>query len=657
MTQERENTSSSSLLTRMDYTIDGNLITAYYDAAHKLVFVLDGTIDELKPNVLLVINPAGDRKWDDILANDYNVDLETVRPKKDNKYQKLDIEYSGLAAYDRLINAYRDGADITDAIAELSAFRTASIRRAATERLAAANDTADKARETIERTNDTIAELNAKLRGLRAKLSALRKNVGREPTKQSASKILRTEAQIDATNEKLRRSKKRLQNAQRRLDAAMADADAAQVILDQSTDLVVVRPTPVATVVPKFTDITTPEPKAEEMADEEVKPLFDTDPNILDEEIAFKPIDFNMPSVPATPAPTGMRVADAPVFTENVAPAPLSFTPPVKKEPAPEYVADALADAPMFEPVTPVLDTIVPVTPVAAPATEIIEPAIAVTPIVEPIVQATPQTESTPMATPQNNIPDITPAPATSDRRPVSPITGSPVTSTGDTTRRKPTLLYYVMLIALIVLSIFTLWLYQKNTNNAKPDLAATGGMEQIESEPAAVAPTPPQPQTDTPSPFIRMESVTDTVAVPPMPAPEPELVVVPDVQPEPVTIDVPQPQPEPTPAPMPEPELVIPEPVYTESEVTVMETAPAAPVVNKPAYNVSQQDKMFVAAPDYETETMYTNTASTNNPVCDDGNRPDGNGCCTGEIFTDMEDGTYACCTSDGMECFPPMI
>ncbi len=328
MTQERENTSSSSLLTRMDYTIDGNLITAYYDAAHKLVFVLDGTIDELKPNVLLVINPAGDRKWDDILANDYNVDLETVRPKKDNKYQKLDIEYSGLAAYDRLINAYRDGADITDAIAELSAFRTASIRRAATERLAAANDTADKARETIERTNDTIAELNAKLRGLRAKLSALRKNVGREPTKQSASKILRTEAQIDATNEKLRRSKKRLQNAQRRLDAAMADADAAQVILDQSTDLVVVRPTPVATVVPKFTDITTPEPKAEEMADEEVKPLFDTDPNILDEEIAFKPIDFNMPSVPATPAPTGMRVADAPVFTENVAPAPLSFTPP-----------------------------------------------------------------------------------------------------------------------------------------------------------------------------------------------------------------------------------------------------------------------------------------------------------------------------------------
>ena len=42
MTQERENTSSSSLLTRMDYTIDGNLITAYYDAAHKLVFVLDG---------------------------------------------------------------------------------------------------------------------------------------------------------------------------------------------------------------------------------------------------------------------------------------------------------------------------------------------------------------------------------------------------------------------------------------------------------------------------------------------------------------------------------------------------------------------------------------------------------------------------------------
>ena len=49
--------------------------------------------------------------------------------------------------------------------------------------------------------------------------------------------------------------------------------------------------------------------------------------------------------------------------------------------------------------------------------------------------------------------------------RPVSPVTGmaaQPVGGGGNTNGRKPTFMYYVLLIALIVLSIFTLWLYQK---------------------------------------------------------------------------------------------------------------------------------------------------------------------------------------------------
>ena len=62
----------------MEYNIAGNVIRAYYDADDKLIFILDKTISDDKPNVLLVINPVGDRKWDDILANDYGVDLETV---------------------------------------------------------------------------------------------------------------------------------------------------------------------------------------------------------------------------------------------------------------------------------------------------------------------------------------------------------------------------------------------------------------------------------------------------------------------------------------------------------------------------------------------------------------------------------------------------
>ena len=86
MTNEREQFFQP--LTLVDYDIAGNSFRAYYDADRKLVFVIDFLIDDIKPNVLLVINPVGDRKWDDILENDYGVDLETVRPKKNNKYQK-----------------------------------------------------------------------------------------------------------------------------------------------------------------------------------------------------------------------------------------------------------------------------------------------------------------------------------------------------------------------------------------------------------------------------------------------------------------------------------------------------------------------------------------------------------------------------------------
>ena len=78
------------------FDIDGNEINAFYDNDDNLVFVLDNTISPQKPNVLLVINPDGDKKWDEILSGEYDIDLETIRPKVDNKYQKLDIEYSGL---------------------------------------------------------------------------------------------------------------------------------------------------------------------------------------------------------------------------------------------------------------------------------------------------------------------------------------------------------------------------------------------------------------------------------------------------------------------------------------------------------------------------------------------------------------------------------
>ena len=41
----------------------------------------------------------------------------------------------------------------------------------------------------------------------------------------------------------------------------------------------------------------------------------------------------------------------------------------------------------------------------------------------------------------------------------------------------------------------------------------------------------------------------------------------------------------------------------------------------------------------------------------CEDGTNPDSNGCCTGEIYTDMGDQGFNCCPETGGDCFPPIL
>lgn len=641
------------------YDIDGNDVTAYYDGAHKLVFVLDATISEDKPNVLLIINPIGDRKWDDILANDYNVDLETVRPKKDNKYQKLDIEYSGLSVYNKLINEYKSGENLRDAIAQLDAFRDASIRRAAADRLTASNETIVKTRETISKTGETIRELQAKLKKLREKLAKQKKEVGKEPTKQSASKILKTESQIDVTNDKLKRARKRLVNAQRRLEAAIEDADIARHILERPMDEV--------EIIEEIKE----KPKANNMA-EEVKPLFDQDPEILDEKIAFKPIEFN--TVPqqqselvepvredvfkpieinTVPYQQPVEPVREDVFKPiEVPPAPLSFTPPTavqQPEPQPTYTAEGIRDTsphvnytdegyPDVAPViysdptnTPVLETITSVEPVP-----VYEPAPA------------------PIPTPAPALQPVAPVEA----RPVSPISGQSVSVQVENKRGKPTALYYIMLIVLIVLSVFTLWLYQKKTGVTIPELVAPTTKPEIIAPPAP-APTPvaePTPVAVAPvveSPFVAIEPVTE-----PSVETESEPVYVP-AEPEYVReVEIPV-QPEPEHVVEEESSWIIAEPAYKVAASAPTPVPVAKPVVvNKPAYNVGgERDEIFVADSDYETEYYPAPTQQPSVGVmCDDGTAPDAYGCCSGEIFTEMDDGGMACCPVAGGTCYPPI-
>lgn len=688
MPNERD---SFSALKYRDYNIAGNDLRVYSDTNNQIIFVVDLAVNETKPNVLLIIDSDNGRKWDDILENDWGVDLETVRPKKDNKYQKLDIEYSGLILYQELIDKYLAGEDINEALMTVNNFRQIAVRRAANERLVVAETMADNARETIEKTNDTINELNVRVRTLRAKLSDLRKNIGKEPTKQSASKILRTESQIDATNEKIKRAKKRLDNAQKRLIAATDDADTARDLLERIDDLTdtdlpaIIADTPIAALpdnkLVAVADAPLPveypnepllpvtnETKAEKMADEEVKPLFDTDPEILDEEIAFKPIDFNAPAVPDKPATPA-------VYDDAASVAPLSFTPPIMTEQFQEEINKTETTMP-----TSVLDSITSVeTPVGMDVTEtqtefIPQPVVPM----EPIAPATTS--------------DVAPAPVDSGFRPVSPITGiTPVATAENTPKRKQGVTYYILLIILIALSIFVLWFYQKSTGkNTLPNISdavvAETTTPDIVSETASTTPV----TTTEPEQIITPEPTPEAVAEP-TPVVEPEPVMV-----EPVAPVV---EPEPTPDPVvveAESVPVMPTEVIVPVTAPVINTAPTVepeptPVIieseeeilaKKPAYGVSQNEAMFVADSEFETDRLNTvedidtnETVAINMydtpivrveeptyieediPACEGGASPDRFGCCPGESYTQIDNGGFVCCPDAGGDCFPPLF
>lgn len=592
----------------IDYTIADNLLRAYRDGNERLVFVLDYATNEIKQNALLVMNPDGDRKWDDILSNDYGIDLESIRPKKDNKYQKLDIEYNGLDVYETLFSAHDTNSDLSDALAQLTAYRKSAARNSAQERLNAAEITANNARETIVRTGDTITQLQSRQKELRTKLSELRRNIGKEPTKQSAAKILRTESQLDTTNDKLSRANKRIQNAKHRLSAAQDEIELAQKILaltndddlnNNDIDVPAISP---STSVQVMADAPTPavqssaeydtddeeeiyEPKATDMADEEVKPLFDQDPNILDEELAFRPIDFTIPdtlSAPAEPDTKPMAISEgAQIDIER----PMSFQPPIATNDPEIMTRETPADdnnietaQPEPQPMAPMLDNL---TPVELPAVDDFTntPNIQTEQTMEEYSMPITSDDTTPvLSTQSNDFAAAAPAPGASygytaadtGERPASPYTGSDArpaspmayqTAVQPTQRTKPTFLYYILLILLIALSIFTLWIYQQKATQNTPELGAT-------------------------------QPVVTTPVIEPAPAPAPAPEVPFDQRPETITGSVAEPVSEPTPE------------IPTESEI----------LATKPVYNVGTDDKLFVAAPDYESDDT-TAVESAANP------------------------------------------
>ncbi|MBO7066055.1 MAG: hypothetical protein J6W40_00345 [Alphaproteobacteria bacterium] len=45
------------------------------------------------------------------------------------------------------------------------------------------------------------------------------------------------------------------------------------------------------------------------------------------------------------------------------------------------------------------------------------------------------------------------------------------------------------------------------------------------------------------------------------------------------------------------------------------------------------------------------------NTVECPGGGHPDKNGCCAGEVYTDMGDQGFNCCPKKGGDCFPPIV
>lgn len=603
------------------YNISGNAMDAFYDSNDDLVFVLDKTINESKPNVLLVINPDGDKKWDEILASGYGVDLEYVRPKQDNKYQKLDIEYSGLSVYDNLIRAYVAGDSIDENLVQLNVLRNSAARHSAMERLNAANEIIVRTNATIVKTKESIVRLQTRLKTLRAKLADLKKEVGRVAPKQSAAKILKTESQIDTTKEKIKRAQKRLESAEKRLETATIDAQLAGDLLNQPDmeikQIVKNKPVMVApkheiqTIAPNdesdeenidnvFDDAPDDEPEEYEMdikepAENEVKPLFDQDPEIMDDNIAFKPINFESsdlpvaapaPSAPAFPAtlaiPDDNQQAGADIKNDEKND---EFT---EKSEQPESVLESLTPV-MNEPLTvePVIDEPIEHEEIKEEATSDFQDEVFDAPSYDESQKTDSENESS-----ANDVApiDVKPVPMDEGARPAAPIVSNsdkaaPVAVVGyDNTKSKSSFLYYMLLLILIGLSVFALWAYQKRMGNIKPILSVGNPEEIVNVENTNVVTTGAVVQSDD-------VFVDEPEQLPETPAPV-------DVEPveEPMVEDN-------------EPFIMdavsekisafstVAEPEYTEQDENDIVYEP---VVNKPVYDAgARHDDMFV----YEEE------------------------------------------------------
>ena len=76
----------------------------------------------------------------------------------------------------------------------------------------------------------------------------------------------------------------------------------------------------------------------------------------------------------------------------------------------------------------------------------------------------------------------------------------------------------------------------------------------------------------------------------------------------------------------------------------------------NEEILGIQYNDDGTVVNP-YETPVTEAPAAEDTALTCMDGSLPDENGCCAGEIYTDMGEMGFNCCPEAGGDCFPPLL
>ena len=77
----------------------------------------------------------------------------------------------------------------------------------------------------------------------------------------------------------------------------------------------------------------------------------------------------------------------------------------------------------------------------------------------------------------------------------------------------------------------------------------------------------------------------------------------------------------------------------------------------NEDILGLTYDDSGAIQNPFIETATEEEAAVTETVITCPDGGAPDANGCCAGEIYTDMGEQGFNCCPESGGDCFPPIL